>query len=245
MMNKQDDKIKQLFDDYAKELTPRDDLAGLARAEMTASKTERKQPASERKKSNFWIYFACIAPVCVVMIVVIALVASPIFGFVGGIFDGITHPSNPSPPTLTQMHTDSYSYDDVKGRSISLEDCDDVLRISYIKQAYEVVGERYYAFYTDDGELRYIKALLGVRSLDGSFTEIELIAEVNGYVREDLKDIYDNNKRRDELFTEIGKDDSGEYVTKGFFFARDMHFYVYARNGQYSKVAEEIISKIL
>ena len=243
MMNEHDDKIKQLFDDYASELTPRDDLASKARALMTASKTEVKQSVSARKKSVFWRHFAWIAPVFMVMIVVIALVSGPVFGSLGNIFDRT--PSEQQPPILTEAPTYYYSFADVKGRSVSGESYDEVLRISAIKEEYEVVSERYYAFFTEDGDLRYVKAFLGVRSDDGTFTELVLIAEVDGYVRQDLRDAYIIGKRYDDIVTETTHDsesDRGEYVTRSFFFARNMHFYVTARNGMESDVAQEIIS---
>lgn len=248
-MNKQDDKIKQLFDDYASELAPRDDLSSKARAMMTASPAENKQSDSPRKKSSFWKHFAWIAPVAsVFVIVVITLISAP-FIMLGGIFNKPDTPDTPTPPTMSATSTSYYSFADVKGRSVSPDMYEEQLHISAIKEEYEVVSERYYAFFTDDGQLRYIKVLLGVRSSDGTFTEIELIAEVDGYVRNDLKESYDAGKYYDEFVykTSHNSDDSdrGEYVTRGFFFARNMHFYVYARNGQDSTVAQEIISKIL
>ena len=246
-MNKQDDKIKQLFDDYASELAPRDDLASKARAMMTASQAENKQSDSPRKKSGFWKHFAWIAPVAsVFVIVVITLISAPIF-MLGGIFNKPDSPDS-TPPTMEGTSTSYYSFADVKGRSVSPDAYDEQLHISAIKEEYDVVNERYYAFYTDDGQLRYIKVLLGVRSSDGTFTEIELIAEVDGYVRYDLKESYDVGKHYDEFVYKTSHNsdsDRGEYVTRGFFFARDMHFYVYARNGQDSTVAQEIISQIL
>ena len=247
-MNKQDDQIKQLFDDYANELAPREDLASKARAAMTAT-DKSEQPTSASKKSGFWRHFAWIAPVAsvasVLVIVVIALIVAPIFGFIGGIFNKPSDTPSTTPPTFAELPTSTYSYSDVKGRRVSADTYDDTLHISAIKQDYEVVGEHYYAFYTESGQLRYIKVLLGVRSEDGTFTEIELIAEVNGYVREDLKQTYNKCKYYDD-FVSNNSFERGEYVTKGFFVARDMHFYVCARNGQYSKaVVEDIISKIL
>lgn len=236
-MNKQDDKIKQLFDDYASELTPREDLASKARAEMTASKQD-KQPVSSRKKSIFWRHFAWIAPVFMVMIVVVSLISAPV------LFPD-TDPPVTQPPTMTETVTPQYyTFADVKGRSVSADSYDDVLHISSLKNEYEVVSERYYAFFTDDGELRYIKVFLGVRSADGTFTEMELIAEVDGYVREDLSYTYSACKSYND-FVSIDGYERGEYVTKGFFYARNMHFYVIARNGQRCDAVEEIISTIL
>lgn len=233
-MKKQDDSIKKLFDDYASELAPREDLSSAARFEMTAiGKT--KPSVSSRPKKSFARHLGWIIPVgLVVTFVVIFSMFLPIFG----LGDSTQGGHNAQKPPVSET---VYTFADVKGRSVSLSDCDSMLKISNIKQEYQVVSERYYAFYTADGELRYINALLGVRNSEGEFTEILIIAEVDGYVREDLKTVYDRYSKYENLVMNGSYAENGEYVTQAYFAAREMHFYVEARNGRLTDIAYSII----
>lgn len=236
MMKKHDERIQNLFDDYAEQLTPRQDLAEKAKMEMVADKQAKPSPSS-RPKTSFWTRFAWITSVAAVFIAIIVIIFS-----LPTTNDGMGNMSNGSGPQQSAPAVVYYSYADVKGKSVYLDDYDDVLQISKLSATgYQVVGQRYYGFFTQDGQLRYVKAQLGVRSTDGTFTELELIAEVDGYVRRDLRDIYDRYSSTDGLKVGSGYDVDGEYVTQGYFAARNLHFYVMARNGQRSNVAEDIM----
>ena len=238
-MKKQDEMIKQLFDGYARELTPRDDLSSAARDEMTVLNKQQQPSASARKNNGFARHLGWIIPVSVVVLfVAVVSVFLPFLRFGDGTGSGNDVVTTPPAPEY-------YTFSDVKGRSIAIDDCDDMLQISRLLDKYVLISERYYAFYTQDGELRYIRANLALRDSDGTFTEIELIAEVDGYVREDLERTYNAYSGYGDLVCGSNYADNGEYVTQAFFAARDMHFYVVARNGQATKVAREIISMLL
>lgn len=243
-MRKQDETVKNLFDDYAEELSPRDDLSGKAREAMLRQSAQRQQQQTRKRQTYrrfVWVGSTC----CAVLILVLCLgVLLPMLS-PSTTPDGTGNPSTPQPVTATKPTY--YTFADVKGRSVSADYCDESLQISRLKQSdeYIVVSERYYAFYTEEGELRYIRALLGVRSASGAFTEIELVAEVDGYVRSDLSDTYEFCSRYSGMVSDGEYSKDGEYVTRAFFSARDMHFYVVARNGQYTDEAEKIISQIL
>ena len=235
MMKKHDETIQQLFDDYAEQLSPRQDLAERARMEMVERKAQPS--ASARRKSSFWVNFAWIAPVVAVFIaVVITLFSSPLFSSVG---DLLGEDSTSNQPAVVY-----YTHADVKGRSASIDDYADALQIGRLKNYdYEVTAQRCYAFFAED-ELRYVKVYLGIRSSNGTFTELDLVAEVDGYRRADLQEFYDEYSSVNGLGTKSGYDSSGEYVTKGYFAARNLHFYVVARNGQKTSVAAEILEII-
>ena len=239
-MKKQDESIQNLFDNYAQELTPRVDLAEKAKMEMVANK-QAKPSASARKNSSFWLHFAWITPVAVVFIAVIAVIFT-LPTFIGGLGDKFGEETPSDQPTNAVAY---YTIADVRGRSVSIEDYDNMLQISRLtSNGYQVVGQRCYAFFTEEGELRYVKVYLGVRSPDGTFTELELIGEVDGYVRKDLQEIYDRYSTFDGLGTESHYDSAGEYITNGYFAARDLHFYVVARNGQVTQAARDIMQLI-
>lgn len=237
-MKKKDETIQNLFDDYAEELIPRVDLTEKAKMEMAANK-QAKPSHSARKKSSFWLHFAWVTPVVAVFIVmVVVLFNLPIFSLPD--LSEQNTPSKPATPTVAY-----YTYADVKGRRVSISEYDDELQISRLETyGYEVLGAKCYAFFTEENELRYIKAYLGVRSPDGVFTELELIGEVDGYVRRDLQDIYNNYKYNDGLSVGSRYDDSGEYITQAFFATRDLHFYVVARNGESTEVAKDILKHL-
>ena len=240
MMNKHDEEIQNLFDDYASDLAPREDLADKARMEMVAN-NQAKPSTSARKNSSFWLHFAWIAPVAVVFVAVIAVIFT-LPTFIGGLADRFGEELSSQPSTNAVAY---YSFADVKGRSVSRADYDDVLQVSRLESnGYQVVGERYYAFFTEEGELRYIKAFLGVRSPDGTFTELSIIAEVDGYVRADLRDIYDLCSPLHYMGVDSRYDKNGEYVTQAYFAARDLHFYVVARNGLPTDVSRDILENL-
>lgn len=231
-MKKNDDAIQKLFDDYAEDLNERADLGQKAKAAMVAKN-------AKQRKLNVWKW---LAPICCALIV--CIVGVSVFGPTGLFWQ--TGTGNGEGQGTTQTLT-YYALSEVKGRSVTLSDCDATLNVSQLKDDgdYQVVYERYYGFYFESGELAYVKALLGVRSDEG-FCEITLIAEVDGVVRQDLRDDYRRylkNSDKSTMFTDL--DDKGEYLTNAYFNARGHHFYVYAMTGANDRLAEKIISKIL
>ena len=235
-MKKHDETIQNLFDDYAKDLTPRVDLAEKARMEMVERKA---QPSASSRRSSFGVHLAWIAPVAVLFIAVIVIIFNlPIFSMPNDNSQG-------DGPTQQQPAVAYYTFADVKGKSVSLNEYDDMLQVSRLETlGYQVVGQRCYAFYSQDEQLRYVKVYLGLRSTDGTFTEMEIIAEVDGYVRSDLKDIFNKYSANDDLSVESYYDDDGEYVTQAYFAARNWHFYVLARNGQQTEAAQDIVEHL-
>lgn len=234
-MKRNDDTIQRLFDDYAEDLTERSDLASKAKQELADRKANAKN--AKKRKPNI---MAWLVPICCAFLAVV--VAVSVFAPSGESNDGNPNGGTQPPTTLTY-----YTVSQVTGRRIALSDCDDTLKISKLKQDenYDVVYERYYAFYFDDGTLAYIKCVLGVRSDEG-FCEIAIIAEADGLVRTDLSDAYNGYIRHSsEAFMTTSLDDKGEYVTNAYFSARSSHFYIYAMTGANNQLAEKIISKIL
>lgn len=252
-MKGQKDEIKKLFDDYADELTPRQDLASKAKTAMSV-KNNKQSVKSNKQSANRRIgWIASLASAFVVLIICVGIVLPFINGNGSDIHPGIEQTPSQGPGQNAQTGDESlnsivyYAISDVKGKSVGLSDVDDKLQISRLEYSgYQIVSERYYAFYTDEGELAYIKALIGVRG-DSGFAEITIIAEADGMVRDDFKDIYLQYGNLDEslLVRDTQLDDKGEYVTQGFFKARDMHFYVYATTGASRSLSEKIISNLL
>lgn len=247
-MKKNDDAIQKLFDDYAEDLGQRPDLAERAKAALAAKNAaERVNGTKQQRKPNLWSW---LAPVCAALLVFV--VSFSVLGRLGlfsrgDLEDGSITEGNQQMTSPNSPYMQYYSSADVKGRSVSLAEIDGTLQISQIKAdvEYQVVSERYYAFYFEDGTLAYIKAVLGVRSDEG-FCEITVIAEPDGLLRNDLRDAYENNisgRNAEIMITKL--DDNGEFVTNAYFSARGAHFYAYALTGASRTLAEEILSKIL
>lgn len=249
-MKGQKDEIKKLFDDYADDLTPRQDLASKAKTAMSVKNNKQSAKGNTQSANRRFRWVASLSCAFIVLIVCVGIMLPLITGErpdnSGN--HGQTHPSGTEENTQTGSDIVYYAMSDFKGKSVALSQVDDALQISRLHESssYQVVSERYYAFYTDDGALAYIKALLGVRGNSG-FAEITLIAEADGMVRNDLKDIYLSYCGVDEYYfvCDTQLDDKGEYVTQGFFNARNMHFYVYATTGANSHLSEKIINNLL
>ena len=243
-MKKNDDTIQKLFDDYAEDLTERSDLAQKAK-DALAEKNAQVAPKTKQRKPNFWTWFA---PVCAALIIVV--VSFSIWlpkGTVGEDGNGGDTNVSQGEQSNQSAQINYYALSDVKGRSVAPSDFESTLNITKIKEdeSYQVVYERYYAFYFEDGTLAYLKAVLGVRSDEG-FCEIVIVAESDGYVRKDLRDVYDcflDGSTDPKVSTHLG--DKGEYVTNAYFNARSSHFYVYATTGANGSLAQKIIEKIV
>ena len=241
-MKKNDDTIQKLFDDYAEDLSERNDLAEKARQAIAAQNAKK----AKQRKPKIWNW---LAPVCAALIIVVVSVSiwSPLLSSENGTTTPSQTPNQGDQDTSPNTHVNYYSLSDVKGRSVPPSQFDTTLNVTQIKddEEYEIVYERYYAFYFKDGELAYVKAVLGVRSEEG-FCEIVIISEVDGVVRQDLRDIYDYFLMYGEdKYMSTQPDDKGEYVTNAYFNARNCHFYVSAMTGANDLLAEKIISKIL
>ena len=242
-MKKNDETIQQLFDDYAEGLNERTDLADKARqalAEQNAKKAQQRKP-------RLW---AWLAPICAVLILVVSIsIWAPIFG--GLDFGPSGMPNNPSQNEGDSANNNErikyYSLLDVKGRNVTAAQAGEMIDVSAIESdgEFEIVYERYYAFYFENGKLAYVKALLGVRSEEG-FCEITIIAEADGVVRNDLRDFYHAYIRgHDVAYMYTRLEERGEYVTNACFNITNAHCYVSAMTGANSQLAEKIISKIL
>lgn len=231
---KKDERLNKIFDDYAETLTPREELSSKARNAMAASK---ERSVSSRGKNVWLLNLAWILPVCIVFAVSVFVIRAIVLP------DGNDAPfqGESSYPERVEY----YASGDVVGKSIGQKEAAQYLDVSVLSTNYQVTGERYYAFYDYLGNLRYIKIYLGLRGVDGVFTEMEIIAERDGYVRNDLKDLYADCVGSNKFLYRADYDESGEYVTRGYFEMNGVHFYVVGRNGQRVYEVEKIISQIM
>ena len=241
MMKKNSD-INKLFEDYGDALQPQERLNSDARVAMAASNAAKRSSSHAGRRL---LHLAWIVPAVCIALVTVVLLNLPIFRS-PNLDDNSQKPSYDENMSGSDGAVQYYAFADVAGRSISLEDCDDILNIGALDgDKYEVVSAAYYAFYTEEGDLRYIKALLGIRSAGGVFTELALIAEKDGYVREDLIQTFERNIADGGYVYESDYDDSGEFITQAYFQARGFHFYAVGRNGRRTTVVNDIISEIL
>lgn len=237
-MMKKDEQIKKIFEDYGDDLQANESLSYKARLAMAASDGKRSSLSSEKHSRKILVW---IIPVCAILIVAAVLFGLPVFGGNSNVLPDNTENN------FLQSNVEYYSAVDVKGKAVRFEECNSVLKLDSINKngEFQIVSADCYAFYSDNDEFVYYKLFLGVRSADGTFTELKIVAEKDGFVHADFAEIYREASKNDQNLFYADYDESGEYVTHAFFAARNFHFYVWGRNGQPSSDVEKIIKNLL
>ncbi len=228
-----DDKLNQLFNEYAEEFTPVDGVTDKARAEM--HKTHKKKRITKRLVSAL----ACIIVICVTLAVVCPIVINQ-FGDKGS-------PPTSSAPDHGDWSGDAtveiveYNRGAVRGEACAASDV--MIDMENIVAKYAIVSEKYYACYYEDKLVYYI-ASFGILHENG-IAEVSVIIEKDGYVRKDLKEDYDNYMT-DSMVLRDSRDVTGEYVTKGYLQANGFHCYleVMGNSSVVSDFAEYILEQI-
>ena len=229
---KRNDKIQQIFDDYAQNLPDRSDLADRARSVMSQNaQAQHNRAVFSSKPSNKrsgWIWAVC--SVCVVLAVCLALF--PVI-LNGNFYDG--------------NELQYYTSRQISGKALSASQTAQYLPVERLGgNGWTVVYDKYYGYFADDGDLRYIVADLGVRAEEGGFVEMTLIAEKNGYLCRSFAENYNSTIRNGIVSSYTRTDDrrKGEYLTSAFFKLDDYHYYVSAMTGADSSLAEQFIEQL-
>lgn len=212
-----DKQIQQLFDNYAQSLPQQDHLADKARG-MAFARSEKKK----------WWLVPMVAAYCVVAVAVLFVAITLTNSLV-----------NVTPSPTYQVYTSSQ----VTGHIVDRSDIASAVKVDLIDEQYEVIFENYRAYYFDDGQLAYIRASLGV-STEYGVVEVQLIAENNKFVRNDLKYTYDNYIYG-QSFTQKENYKDGEYITSAYFEGEDMHFYIETMSNPNTELDVEKILQIL
>lgn len=233
IMMKQDDKIKQLFDNFADELTPRDDLSNKAKATL-----RQKRPRSGRG----WIF--AVAMACVALLIVSSVLRIVTNG------NG-DHGSDVKPPQQEEQYS-TFALSDVKGTRLAegskdFADAAKLVGVELFKDAsFTVVSQRYVAFYFKNNAdtLAYVKAYLLVRS-DDCALELTIIAETDGFVSNDLQWLYRSGTHGSVSQSNVTE--QGEYASIGFVrnSAENTHFYVYATGGSVGTHSRHLVDYYL
>lgn len=205
-----DKQIQQLFDNYSDTLEPQTHLAERARELLRDSSRPKTAPKRAMWKSVFAV--CCFFAVLLVF---------------GVVLHGVLFPGQGEPNRVV-----AYDVTAVRGKSVVRADVTDVLPLNAFDESasYEIVSEKYYAFYfKDSNELAYVRAILGISTPNG-IVEVSLIAETKDFVRNDLRGYYNECiKNSNSVQFGAANTEKGEYVTSAFFEARNMHFYVAAQ----------------
>lgn len=211
-----DKQIQQLFDDYAQSLPQQDHLAEKARGMAFA-----------RPKKKWWLV-PMVAAYCVLAVAVLFVAITLTNSLV-----------NVTPSPTYQVYTSSQ----VTGHVVYRSDIANAVKVDLIDEQYEVIFENYRAYYFDDGNLAYIKASLGI-STEYGVVEVQLIAENNKFVRDDLTYTYDNYVQG-QSFAQYKKFKDGEYITSAYFEGDDLHFYIETMSNPNTELDVEKILQIL
>lgn len=212
-----DKQIQQLFDNYAESLPQQDHLADKALGMAFA----------RPKKKKWWIV-PVVATYCVLVIALLTVAVVLTTSIV-----------NISPSPTYQVYTSSQ----VTGHSVDRSDIANAVKVDLIDEQYDVIFENYRAYYFDDGQLAYIRASLGI-STEYGVVEVQLIAETNEFVRQDLKYTYDNYIYG-QSFTQNQDYEDGEYITASYFEGEDMHFYIETMSNPSTELDVQKILQIL
>ncbi len=227
---KRNDKIQQIFDDYAQNLPDRSDLADRARSVMSQNAQSNCAVPSAKPSGKRRGFIWAMCGVCAVIAVCLAVF--PV------ILNGNFYDNN---------KLQYYTSRQINGKALSASQTAPYLPVErFGGDDWTVVYDKYYGYFADDGDLRYIVADLGVRAADGGFVEITLIAEKNGYLCRSFAEEYNATLRKGQLsaYTYTADRYKGEYLTSAFFRLDDYHYYVSAMTGANDSLAEQIINKL-
>ena len=227
---KRNDKIQQIFDDYAQNLPDRSDLADRARSVMSQNAQSNCAVPSAKPSGKRRGFIWAMCGVCAVIAVCLAVF--PV------ILNGNFYDNN---------KLQYYTSRQINGKALSASQTAPYLPVErFGGDDWTVVYDKYYGYFADDGDLRYIVADLGVRAEEGGFVEMTLIAEKNGYLCRSFAENYNSTIRNGIVSSYTRTDDrrKGEYLTSAFFRLDDYHYYVSAMTGADSSLAEQFIEQL-
>ncbi len=214
-----DQRIQQLFDNYANELPQQSNLAENARTKMTG----RKKACRKRRT-----FFARLGAICCALIVCV-LCLSVVTRVLSG-----NRNDNAAPPA-PELSLTTYAVSDLRG--MRLTGGDEAGTIGSVRTMFaideveslfgEVVNATYTAYYSSDGLLTCISAAYRVRYSD-RLVDVTVIGEINGFVNEQLYGEYRYFSDNNAGF--IHGETDGEAVCRTFVENAKVHFYVTASN---------------
>lgn len=241
-MDDKDRQLQQLFDDYANELPERHDLASKARAQMTEKNGKRYERETRRisaraKRRTVIITVSSLAAAAAVGVFAFGVLPKML---VGGSNSG-TPPATDGDASLVGITR--YSLDEVRAVSVSAEFAKSYIDLDELRAQSDVFDEHYYACYIENKEDPvYVRAVFGVGTTNGT-TEMSVIAERDGYRRNDLQKSYGGLITPSGYYMYYNDYDRGEYVTAAYFAARGYNYYVYAQSG--AGFANDLIENLL
>lgn len=214
-----DQRIQQLFDNYANELPQQSNLAENARAKMT----ERKNACRKRRT-----FFARLGAICCALIVCVLCLS-----VVTRVLSGNRNDNDASSAPEQSLKT--YAVSDLRG--MRLTGGDEAGTIGSVRTMFaideveslfgEVVNATYTAYYSSDGLLTCISAAYRVRYSD-RLVDVTVIGEINGFVNEQLYGEYRYFSDNNAGF--IHGETDGEAVCRTFVENAKVNFYVTASN---------------
>lgn len=218
-----DDKIQQLFDNYADELPQQNNLCSRA-AQAMAQKAERKKTTA-----SFWKKLTGILAASFVLVFFVGFVLGVVIPSNGNKNDP-DHPSNePTARVDVYAATDATTFVVNKPTSTKLfgeltaEQIIDLTDIDIADGA--TVGEvHYFAEYLADGQLASVTAVWRV-CVDEAFVDVTVVAEANGLLSSARKTAYRYFEKGSSRWRTT---ENGEEVTIGYLQAADFRYYVSA-----------------
>ena len=218
-----DDKIQQLFDNYAEELPQQNNLCSCA-AQAMAQKAERKKTTA-----SFWKKLTGILAASFVLVFFVGFVIGVVVPSNGNKNDDNQPSDEPSPQVNIYAAKDVTTFVVNKPTSTKLSGDLTAAQIIGASQlntegGTAVSNVRYFVDYLADGQLASVTAVWRVY-VEQSFVDITVVAEANGLLalsREQAYGYFEHGMQRWHTTQ------NGEEVTIGYLRATDFHYYVSA-----------------
>lgn len=214
---KKDPRINKLFDDYADKLRPATDPTAKARRQSNAQKPPKRW-------RNYTAMFASVC--CCMLIVIVILVSSPVF-----MQQTVDPPPSSGGPSAGSGPTEGdheaggppssavsyYALEGLERRVVDPSDAE-LVDVAALGELFEITNADCTAYYAN-GKLRFEQLNLTV--VDGGIvTNLSIIAEVNGFVRQDLAERYEKGAD----FSSAEQQDG--FVAQAFVVGASAHFYL-------------------
>ena len=218
-----DDKIQQLFDNYADELPQQNNLCSRA-AQAMAQNAERKKTTA-----SFWKKLTGILAASFVLVFFVGFVIGVVVPSNGNKNDDNQPSDEPSPQVNIYAANEATTFVVNKPTSTKLSGeltAAQIIDLDNIDfgDGVSVIGVRYFAEYLADGQLASLTAVWRVY-VEQSFVDITIVAEANGLLalsREQAYGYFEHGMQRWHTTQ------NGEEVTIGYLRATDFHYYVSA-----------------
>lgn len=185
-----DQRIQQMFDEYADSLPQQNNLALRAKQQMAAKQ--------KRTTTGFFAKLGGFCAAALVCVLCLSLIVNAVFPNGGEQFAPPMSDSQASLPSFyesnqlsTQRVSSSFSSDKFDGTAESLFNFDQVAALS-LASGESIANKKFFAYYLQDDELACVATQFMFHCGDGQFVDVTIIVETDGLLCNDWSSLYYN-----------------------------------------------------